>query len=125
MVKKRRREVSSEGLRESFETLAQLLVAGGELGTALLEELDGAGGVARQVVDVAVGRLHLGQDAFQFGDGLSNLIWPTSSTVFAYLAMANLRYDKYLKIAVPLFAVLSVLAVIFVAGAQLVGFGPF
>ena len=63
--------------------------------------------------------------AFQFGDGLSNLIWPTSSTVFAYLAMANLRYDKYLKIAVPLFAVLSVLAVIFVAGAQLVGFGPF
>lgn len=63
--------------------------------------------------------------AFQFGDGLSNLIWPTSSTVSAYLAMANLRYDKYLKIAVPLFAVLSVLAVIFVAGAQLVGFGPF
>ena len=125
MVKKRRREVPSEGLRESFEALAQLLVAGGELGTALLEELDGAGGVARQVVDVAVGRLHLGQDAFQFGDGLSNLIWPTSSTVFAYLAMANLRYDKYLKIAVPLFAVLSVLAVIFVAGAQLVGFGPF
>ena len=63
--------------------------------------------------------------AFQFGDGLSNLIWPTSSTVFAYLAMANLRYDKYLKIAVPLCAVLSVLAVIVVAGAQLVGFGPF
>ena len=63
--------------------------------------------------------------AFQFGDGLSNLIWPTSSTIFAYLAMANLRYDKYLKIAVPLFAVLSVLAVIFVAGAQIFGFGPF
>ena len=29
------------------------------------------------------------------------------------------------KIAVPLFAVLSVLAIIFVAGAQIFGFGPF
>ena len=60
--------------------------------------------------------------AFQFGDGLSNLVWPTSSSVFAYLAMANLRYDKYLKLAWKLFGILIVLAFIFVIGAQMRGY---
>jgi Predicted membrane protein len=63
--------------------------------------------------------------AFQFGDGLSNLIWPTSSTIFAYLAMANLKYDKYMKVAMPLFLILSALAVVFVLVAQLAAYGPF
>lgn len=103
MVKKRRKEVSSEGLRESFETLAQLLVAGGELGTALLEELDGAGSVARQVVDVAVGRLHLGQDAFQFGDGLGVCgCLRFHVLVLGFIDSVRIRVRTYFAIAVEL-----------------------
>ncbi len=63
--------------------------------------------------------------AFQFGDGLSNLIWPTSSTIFAYLAFGNLKYDKYLKLAVPLFGLLSLLGAAFLIVAQLTNYGPF
>ena len=60
--------------------------------------------------------------AFQFGDGLSNLVWPTSSTVFAYLAMANLPYDKYLKVIWKLFAILTLLGFVFVIVGQMMGY---
>lgn len=63
--------------------------------------------------------------AFQFGDGLSNLIWPTSSTIFAYLAFGNLKYDKYLKLAIPLFGVLSGMGAIFLVIASMINYGPF
>lgn len=69
-------------------------------------------GVSRQVA----------VSAFQFGDGLSNLVWPTSSTIFAYLAMANLPYDKYLKAIWKLFAVLTLLAFVFVIAGQMLGY---
>lgn len=69
-------------------------------------------GVSRQVA----------VSAFQFGDGLSNLVWPTSSTIFAYLAMANLPYDKYLKAIWKLFAVLTLLAFAFVIAGQMLGY---
>lgn len=63
--------------------------------------------------------------AFQFGDGLSNLIWPTSSTIFAYLAFGNLKYDKYLKLAIPLFLILAAMSTVFLVIASMINYGPF
>lgn len=66
----RRFRTRSGSLRQGFETAAQLLVAGGEFGTALLEQIYGAGGIAGQIVDIAVRRLHFGQYVFELGNGL-------------------------------------------------------
>lgn len=35
--------------------------------------------------------------AFQYGDGLSNSLWPTSGILMASLGMAGIPYDKWLK----------------------------
>ncbi|MBP8783884.1 MAG: YfcC family protein [Synergistaceae bacterium] len=56
--------------------------------------------------------------AFQYGDGLSNSLWPTSGVLMASLSIANIPYDKwvkwvwkllvYLYIAVTILTMLSV-----------------
>ena len=50
--------------------------------------------------------------AFQFGDGLSNLIIPTSGVTMGVLAIARIPYDKWLKWMLPLFLILSLAAAI-------------
>ena len=35
--------------------------------------------------------------AFQFGDGLSNSLWPTSGILMASLGIAGIPYEKWLK----------------------------
>lgn len=53
--------------------------------------------------------------AFQFGDGLTNLIIPTSGVTMGVLAIAKIRYDVWLKWMFPLFLILSVAAMILLA----------
>lgn len=48
--------------------------------------------------------------AFQFGDGLSNMIIPTSGVTMGILAIARIPYNVWLKWMVPLFLILSLLA---------------
>jgi uncharacterized ion transporter superfamily protein YfcC len=55
--------------------------------------------------------------AFQFGDGLSNTIIPTSGVLMAMLALARIPYQRWLRFALPLFAMLSGLAAVFLAVA--------
>lgn len=43
--------------------------------------------------------------AFQLGDGLSNVIFPTSGTMMACLALAGVEYKKWIKWIMPLFLV--------------------
>lgn len=43
--------------------------------------------------------------AYQYGDGLSNLIFPTNGTMMACIAMANVRFDKWMKWMFPLFLI--------------------
>lgn len=50
--------------------------------------------------------------AFQFGDGFTNMITPTSGVLMAALAMARVPYEKWLKWAWKLVAVLLVLGLI-------------
>lgn len=61
--------------------------------------------------------------AFQFGDGITNNIIPTSTSLFACLGMCGLRYDKYLKWLMPVFIALNVIAFAVLTVLQLMQWG--
>ena len=52
--------------------------------------------------------------AFQYGDGLSNLIFPTNGTMMACIAAAGVSYDKWMKWMMPLFGIWFVASTILV-----------
>lgn len=58
--------------------------------------------------------------AYQFGDGLSNLLWPTCSIV-TICGLADIPYEKWLKFFTPLFGILVVAQMVLMAGAVLIG----
>lgn len=60
--------------------------------------------------------------AFQFGDGLSNMIIPTSGVLMAMLAIAKIPYEKWLRFAGPLFLVLTGVASVFLMVAVAIGY---
>ncbi|MBQ1215542.1 MAG: C4-dicarboxylate ABC transporter permease, partial [Firmicutes bacterium] len=62
---------------------------------------------------------------FQFGDGFTNSIIPTSSTLMANLGTANITYDKYVKFILPLMGIWFALGIVFVVIATMIGYGPF
>ncbi len=47
--------------------------------------------------------------AFQLGDGLSNVVFPTSGTLMACLAVAGVDFKKWLRFVGPLFALWTVM----------------
>lgn len=63
--------------------------------------------------------------AFQFGDGISNSIIPTSGTLMANLSIAKVKYEDWVKFVAPLMLIWSVLAAVFCVIAALVNYGPF
>jgi uncharacterized ion transporter superfamily protein YfcC len=63
--------------------------------------------------------------AFQFGDGLTNLIFPTSGILMASLAVANLSWAKWLKWIMPLFTIWFILAIIALMIGVAINWGPF
>lgn len=63
--------------------------------------------------------------AFQLGDGLSNLVFPTSGSLFAYLACSKVDYGTFLKFALPLFIKNCIVGVVFILIATFTGYGPF
>ncbi len=62
--------------------------------------------------------------AFQFGDGLSNLIWPTAS-ISVMCGMAKVPINKWWKFFIPLFGILVIVQIIFITIATIIGYGPF
>lgn len=66
----------------------------------LMVQIADLGGITRQVA----------VQAFQFGDGLSNCIIPTAGTIMAYLGMAKVSYNRYVKWYLPFFLVQCILA---------------
>lgn len=50
--------------------------------------------------------------AYQFGDGLSNLIIPTSGVTMGVLAIAKIPYNVWLRWCFPLFLILSIAAML-------------
>lgn len=50
--------------------------------------------------------------AFQFGDGISNLIIPTSGIVMGVLSIARVPYDRWFRFLMPLVILLSIIAML-------------
>lgn len=63
--------------------------------------------------------------AFNFGDGLSNYVLPTSSALMGFIAMVGISYDKWMKFMWKLFAIWLVVGSILVIIANTIHYGPF
>lgn len=50
--------------------------------------------------------------AYQFGDGITNMIIPTSAVLMGVLQIAKIPYDKWFKFILPLVVILSIIAMI-------------
>ena len=61
---------------------------------------------------------------FQFGDGYSNILWPTGFVLIA-CAMAKVPLNKYYKWFLPYFVICFILQIVFVFGALAMNYGPF
>ncbi len=59
--------------------------------------------------------------AFQFGDGLSNIIWPTAFAP-VICALGGVKLDKWWKWLIPLFLLLVATQMVLIAIALMVGF---
>ncbi len=62
---------------------------------------------------------------YQFADGFTNIIIPTSGYLLAGVALAKVPYEKWVKWYTPLFCIFLGLGAIFVIIAQITKFGPF
>lgn len=63
--------------------------------------------------------------AFQLGDGISNILTPTSGYFMAGLALAKIPWEKWAKWFVKLAAIQYLIGVIFVLIAHAIQLGPF
>jgi len=59
--------------------------------------------------------------AYQYGAGLTNLLWPTNGALMAMLAAAGVSFDAWLRFAVPLLVALFVLAAVAIGVGVTVG----
>jgi len=59
--------------------------------------------------------------AYQYGDGFSNCIIPTSGVLMAALGVAKVPFDKWLKFMLPLFAIWVVIGCVAVATGVIIG----
>jgi uncharacterized ion transporter superfamily protein YfcC len=60
--------------------------------------------------------------AFLFGNGITNMLTPTSGTLLAYLATANVGWPQWARFILPLWAVFIVLAILMLTVAVATGF---
>ncbi len=63
--------------------------------------------------------------AFNFGDGLSNYILPTSSALMGLIAMVGISYSNWMKFMWKLFLIWIVVGAILVIVANSINYGPF
>ena len=59
--------------------------------------------------------------AYQFGDGFTNMVVPTSALVMGTLALGRIPYGRWVRFVAPLLAKLFLLAIVFLV--LLVHFG--
>ena len=63
--------------------------------------------------------------AFQFGDGFSNMLFPTVGYMMAGLALGKVKWVTWVKFIWKLFLIWTILGAVFVAVAATIGYGPF
>ena len=63
--------------------------------------------------------------AFDFGDGFSNMLYPSNALLLIALGFTVVSYPKWLKWTLPVQGIMLVLTVAFLMFAVNIGFGPF
>ncbi|HYE84578.1 MAG TPA: C4-dicarboxylate ABC transporter permease [Clostridia bacterium] len=63
--------------------------------------------------------------AYQFADGFTNSIIPTSAATMGYLSIAKIPYEKWVKFLAPLMTVWIIAGAIFLIIANAMNYGPF
>ena len=63
--------------------------------------------------------------AFQFGDGLTGMVAPTSASLMGYLAVAGIPFDRWFRFALPLLGIWLIIATFMTALAAIIHLGPF
>ena len=63
--------------------------------------------------------------AYQFGDGFTNSIIPTSGTLMALLSVAKIPYNAWVRYVAPLIGIWVVIGGIFIFIANMINYGPF
>lgn len=63
--------------------------------------------------------------AYQIGDGLTNVFWPTSGYFMATLEIGKIEYSEWVKFFSKLLRIMLVLGLIFLLVAQTINYGPF
>ncbi len=99
--------------------LIELFVASGSakafLVMPILLPLAGLVGLSSQVTVLA----------YCFGDGFSNLMYPTNPVLLICLGLTTVRYSKWLAWTLPLWLVVIAVSVAFLGLAVAIGYGPF
>lgn len=63
--------------------------------------------------------------AYQFGDGITNSIVPTSGVLLANLSIAKIKYEEWFKFVGPLMLMWTLLGCIFMVIAVAINYGPY
>lgn len=63
--------------------------------------------------------------AYCFGDGFSNMIYPTNPVLLIVLGLTTVSYPKWLRWTLPLWGVVILVTILFLAIAVAIGYGPF
>ncbi|NLJ58742.1 MAG: TIGR00366 family protein, partial [Tissierellia bacterium] len=63
--------------------------------------------------------------AYQFGDGITNSIVPTSGVLLANLSIAKIKYEEWVKFVGPLMVLWTLMGCVFMVIAVLINYGPF
>lgn len=63
--------------------------------------------------------------AFQFGDGITNSIIPTSGVLLANLSIAKIKYEEWFKFIWPLMVLWTAVGCVFMIIATMINYGPF
>jgi uncharacterized ion transporter superfamily protein YfcC len=63
--------------------------------------------------------------AYCFGDGFSNMLYPTNPVLLIALGLTVVSYPKWLRWTLPLWGMIVVVTLIFLAIAVAIGYGPF
>jgi len=86
-----------------FQTMINIMIPSGSAKAALtmpiMSQFSDLIGVSRQATVMA----------YQFGDGFTNMITPTSGVLIGVLGVAKIPFDKWLKWVFPFMIVLVIL----------------
>lgn len=96
-------KVASVGMMYIIQTLLNIFIPSGSGKAALtmpmMSQFSDLIGISRQATVMA----------FQFGDGFTNMITPTSGVLIGVLGVAKVPYEKWVKWVVPFIIILTIL----------------